>query len=143
MSGAKLNGSNFKHTVLKEINLQGANLSEVNLSGANLSGANLNYADLSGANLSGAILNDVKLYKTNFTGANLSNSNLTDAKIYNNTCFIKTIMINVIINENKLNIAIITDAVIKIKPEPSLLDKLLVIFKVDNKMKFNKIMPVT
>jgi len=91
-----------------------------------------------GANLSGTNLTNVKLYKTNFSGANLSNSNLTDAKIEQTTNFTKSNMTNVIVNENKLKLAIINGAIIK--PKIKVIDRLL-FFNENSQNNIKKITP--
>jgi uncharacterized protein YjbI with pentapeptide repeats len=108
--GAKMCASNLKKTVFKNTVLQGAVINSTNLSGANLSGANLSFVNFSGSDLRGANLKGANLYKVNFTGANLSYANFTDAKIDNTTNFTNAIMINVIIDINRLNMAITVGA---------------------------------
>jgi len=110
MRGAKLCASNLKKTKFKNTILQGAVINSANLSGANLSDAKLNFVNFSGSDLRGVNLRGANLYKTNFDGANLSYADLTNAKIDITTNFTNAIMINVIIDTNRLNIAITTGA---------------------------------
>jgi uncharacterized protein YjbI with pentapeptide repeats len=110
MRGAKLCASNLKKTKFKNTILQGAVINSANLSGENLSDAKLNFVNFSGSDLRGVNLRGANLYKTNFDGANLSYADLTNAKIDITTNFTNAIMINVIIDTNRLNIAITTGA---------------------------------
>lgn len=140
MNGAKLSGSNLRGAILRGTNLQGANLQGANLQGANLSDANLNYVDFTGANLSGANLSDVKLTKTLCIGANLQGANLKDAKINDTTNFTRANMINIRVNENRLSLAIIDDAIIQ--TQVTFMDKLFFGFDGVTRNK-KKIMPIS
>jgi uncharacterized protein YjbI with pentapeptide repeats len=113
MRGAKMTASNLKKTLFKNTLLQGAVINSANLSGANLSDAKLIFVNFSGSDLRGANLRGANLYKTNFDGANLSYADLTGAKIDITTNFTNAIMINVIIDINRLNIAITSGAKIQ------------------------------
>jgi uncharacterized protein YjbI with pentapeptide repeats len=111
--GAKLNNAILERTKFKHTILQGAVLSKAKLLYANLQGSNLSYADFTGADLRGVNMKNVILYKTNFTGADLRGADLTDARIDATTNFMEANMINIIVDENKLNKAITAGAIIK------------------------------
>jgi hypothetical protein len=123
MRGAKLNNAILTGTVFRTTNLQGAVMPNTNLVNANLQGANLNYVNFVGANLSGANLSNALLYKTNFRGADLTGANLTDVRIDTTTDFTDALLIDIAANPRRINVAIITNATISIKP--SNYDKLL------------------
>jgi len=108
--GAKLSFSCLIKTKLKNTILQGAVIKHAYLQGADLSGASLVYVNFSGADLSGAKFNGANLCNADFTGADLTNANLTDVKIDRTTNFTGAIMINVIVDAQRLNIAITTGA---------------------------------
>lgn len=74
--GAKLNGSDFSESFLRDLLLRAASARNADFSGATLSGANLTEAHLQGANLRRAHLRGADL-----TSADLSNANLRDADL--------------------------------------------------------------
>lgn len=110
MRGAKMCASNLTKTKFKKTVLQGAVINSANLTGANFSDAKLTFVNFSNSDMRGVNLRGANLYKTNFNGANLSYADFTDAKIDITTNFTNAIMINVIIDINRLNIAITTGA---------------------------------
>jgi len=83
------------------------------LQGADLSGACLVYVNFAGSNLRDAKLTGANLCNADFTGADLTNANLTDVKIDRTTNFTGAKMINVIVDVQRLNIAITTGAEIQ------------------------------
>jgi len=111
--GAKLSFSSLIKANLKNTILQGAVIKHAYLQGANLSDSNLIYVNFTGADLRGANLSSAKLSNTDFTGADLTNANLTDAKFDRTTNFTGAIMINVIVDIKRLNIAITEGAEIQ------------------------------
>ncbi|MDJ0807297.1 MAG: pentapeptide repeat-containing protein [Gammaproteobacteria bacterium] len=82
---------NWRHCVMRGIdvgdaslagaNLDSAILREAKLTATDLSGANLRYADLSGADMSYAQLNRAALIGANLQGANLAEADLTDTDL--------------------------------------------------------------
>lgn len=136
--GAKMSFSSLIRTNLKNTILQGAVINCAYLQGAVLSGANLIYVDFAGSILCGANLSNANLCNANFNGADLTNANLTDAKIDRTTNFTGAKMINVIVDVERLKIAITTGA--NIQPM-NLIDQVL------NSLSFKsyntkKIMPI-
>lgn len=111
--GAKLNNSVLERAKFKNTILQGAVLKEAKLLGANLQGANLIYVDFTEADLRGVNMRNVNLYNANLTCADLRGADLTDAKIDYSTNFMDANMKNIIVDEVKLNKAIISGAKIK------------------------------
>jgi hypothetical protein len=71
MSGAKLQGVNFKRANMKHSNMNVASLDNADFEEANLESANLSYTRLQNANLESAWL-----YKANLRGADLRGANL-------------------------------------------------------------------
>lgn len=108
--GAKLSFSSLIKTNLKNTILQGAAIKHAYLQGALLSGANLIYVNFTGSDLRGANLSNANLCNANFNGADLTNANLTDVKIDRTTNFTGAKMINVIVDVERLKIAITTGA---------------------------------
>lgn len=111
--GAKLSFSSLIKTNLKNTILQGAVIKHSYLQGADLSGANLIYVNFAGSDLRGANLSNARLSNADFTGADLTNANLRDVKIDRTTNFTGAKMINVIVDVDRLNVAIITGAEIQ------------------------------
>jgi len=137
--GAKLEFASLIKTNLKNTILQGAVIKHAYLQGADLSGASLVYVNFSGADLRGAKLIGANLCNADFTGTDLTNANLTDIKIDRTTNFTGAIMINVIVDMERLKVAITTGA--DIQPMNTI-DQLL------NSLSFKsyntkKIMPIT
>jgi len=105
MSFSSLIRANLKNTIL-----QGAVIKNACLQGALLSGANLTYVNFAGSDLRGANLSNANLSNADFTGADLTNTNLTDVKINRTTNFTGAKMINIIVDVERLKIAITTGA---------------------------------
>jgi uncharacterized protein YjbI with pentapeptide repeats len=108
--GAKLSFSSLIKANLKNTILQGAVIKHSYLQGADLSGANLVYVNFAGSDLRGANLSNARLSNADFSGADLTNANLRDVKIDRTTNFTGAKMINVIVDVDRLNVAITTGA---------------------------------
>lgn len=142
MRGAKMRASNLKKTLFKNTALQGAVISSAKLIGANFSGANLSYVNFSNSDMRGVNLRCANLYKADFNNANLSYADLTNARIDVTTNFTNANMTNVVVNINRLNIAITEGAIVK---PIGAFDKLLysLSFKSYRPLNPEKIMPIS
>ena len=82
LTGANFSGSDFKHSIFKNIDLTNADLSSayflgVDFTGANLTGADLSYASFAYSSLSGVNLDGTTLHAVNFQYADLSGQDFT------------------------------------------------------------------